>query len=500
MRKVLVSFVSLIALVGLVSLTSCKKEEVGNGTQFHATMEGCTNQHGKTVLDGTALNWLSGDQIVVYGTAGSGIYTATPQSPATTAIFDNVSGETGDAPFRAFYPSTLTTDGVNITLPATQTTVDGSLTNFPMYAESDGNELAFKNLCGVLKLHLTKANTSISSIEVVANSEVNGTFSVSLSGGVPELTYVSGGTNSVTLTCTTAQDISEGADFYVCLPATFDSVKSITLVTNGGLICTKKVKITSQINVSRSQYTLVTLDENDLEFRPIGSKGGLFTVNADGDQVWFSQGNLQYQASTGTWRFAENQYDYIGSANSSTYNGWIDLFGWGTGNNPTLASTDNADYSTFVDWGVNAISNGGNVANSGWRTLSHLEWACILFNRANASAKRGNGSVGGVYGEILLPDSWILPSGLTFTPGYNNWQNNYTLAQWVEMEDAGAIFLPASGYGSIFELTGFYWSSSFVSDWEGMAFCHEFSEDGFGDSSSWEKLWGMSVRLVYDNN
>ena len=73
---------------------------------------------------------------------------------------------------------------------------------------------------------------------------------------------------------------------------------------------------------------------------------GGFTINEDGDKVIFSQGNLQYQASTGTWRFAENQYDYVGNATlgnvyengvkcnnaliSDSYTGWIDLFGWGT--------------------------------------------------------------------------------------------------------------------------------------------------------------------------
>lgn len=59
----------------------------------------------------------------------------------------------------------------------------------------------------------------------------------------------------------------------------------------------------------------------------------VFTVNAEGGQVYFSQGNLQYNAATNVWRFAENQYDYVGEDNalaSSTYSGWIDLFGWGT--------------------------------------------------------------------------------------------------------------------------------------------------------------------------
>lgn len=58
-----------------------------------------------------------------------------------------------------------------------------------------------------------------------------------------------------------------------------------------------------------------------------------FTINENGDKVYFSQGNLQYQASTHTWRFAENQYDAIGSDNrkiAADYAGWIDLFGWGT--------------------------------------------------------------------------------------------------------------------------------------------------------------------------
>lgn len=63
-----------------------------------------------------------------------------------------------------------------------------------------------------------------------------------------------------------------------------------------------------------------------------GALKGEFSVSAT-KKVHFSQGNLQYQASTKTWRFAEHQYDYIGSANSqisSSYTGWIDLFGYGT--------------------------------------------------------------------------------------------------------------------------------------------------------------------------
>lgn len=83
--------------------------------------------------------------------------------------------------------------------------------------------------------------------------------------------------------------------------------------------------------------------------------------------VEFAPANLHYHCTKHIWRFAENQYDYIGQANeniSDTYDGWIDLFGYGTsGKNfsPTLHTTNNADYAsgnisgTQNDWGVNEI-------------------------------------------------------------------------------------------------------------------------------------------------
>ena len=62
-----------------------------------------------------------------------------------------------------------------------------------------------------------------------------------------------------------------------------------------------------------------------------GTLSGKFTTNAQGKKIVFSQGNLQYQASTKTWQFAAQQTAYLGAANeqiSSTNSGWIDLFGY----------------------------------------------------------------------------------------------------------------------------------------------------------------------------
>ncbi len=256
---------------------------------------------------------------------------------------------------------------------------------------------------------------------------------------------------------------------------------------------------------------------------PDGALPGLFSVSST-QQVYFSQGNLQYQASTDTWRFAEHQYDYVGTQTaddygyyggnvsgsdnrsiSSTYNGWIDLFGWGTGSNPTLSSSYPEDYGTFVDWGSNAISNGGNTANR-WRTLTRAEWDYLLYTRTDASSKRGTGNINGVGGLIILPDSWTLPSECSFTSGfcspsgdsYPDWSHNsYTLAQWAQMEAAGAVFLPAAGGRNgtnVYHVGryGFYWSSA-----PGGGFMY------FGSyyliASLENRIIGFSVRPVLDN-
>ena len=208
-----------------------------------------------------------------------------------------------------------------------------------------------------------------------------------------------------------------------------------------------------------------------------GALSGRFTINASGDKIVFSQGNLQY---VGTWQFAEHQWDCF---SASQYNDHRDLFGWGTGDAPNKVSTNNGDYGTFTDWGTNAITNGGNKANV-WRTLTKDEWVYLFYSRENAATLFGFGSVNGVNGLIILPDNWTTPEGASFSASttlgltdqgsyYHNGNNNnythntYTAEQWAVMESSGAVFLPAAAYRhgadsniQYTELGGFYWSST----------------------------------------
>ena len=246
-------------------------------------------------------------------------------------------------------------------------------------------------------------------------------------------------------------------------------------------------------------------------------------------KVYFSQGNLQYRASTNTWKFADNQYDIIGDDNaniSSSYSGWIDLFGWGTSGwnsganayQPYSTSKEISDYYlggsypnnnltltgsyANADWGVyNKISNGGNQAGQ-WRTLTEEEWDYVITGRANANRLIGQGSVNNVNGLILLPDGWETPSSVKFTYDPGNYSTNvYSQDEWAVMESYGAVFLPAAGYrfGTNVHSVGYsgeYWSSSVSNEYYGMNACYLgfFSEKVY--TQEYRYYDGRSVRLV----
>ena len=238
---------------------------------------------------------------------------------------------------------------------------------------------------------------------------------------------------------------------------------------------------------------------------------GVFSVSAD-KQVTFSKGNLWYHPANNEWRFAENQTDYIGDANSncsSTYNGWLDLFGWSTSstNFGVSTSTSSSDYSgSFVDWGTNKI---GTDAPNTWRTLTYDEWNYLLNVRNNASSLKGVAQVNGVNGLILLPDNWTCPTGVTFKSGfYSEWGVDYyaayqtfTAAEWSKLESAGAVFLPAAGirFGSnVYNVLddGYCWSATGYDSYYAYGLFFESGRaDMYYDIGRYN---GQAVRLVKD--
>ena len=272
---------------------------------------------------------------------------------------------------------------------------------------------------------------------------------------------------------------------------------------------------------------------------PIGAINGLFSVS-ETKQVYFSNGNLQYQTETNTFRVAPHQYNYVGEANSYisdiNYTGWIDLFGWGTsgwnngnvyyqpydnGNTYTESNcygygpTDGTNYNFSLtgeyvnaDWGIyNAITNGGNQINQ-WRVLTNDEWRYLSYTRQDAALKKGMAIVANVKGIIILPDEWTLPEGLSFNNfTYYSSENAYSLSEWALMEEAGAVFLPAGGLRSGIQVNnagsfGHYWSSSSQGVY---AYTMYIAPPGGGFNYNFvvdyrRRDLGCSVRLIQDYN
>ena len=292
---------------------------------------------------------------------------------------------------------------------------------------------------------------------------------------------------------------------------------------------------------------------------------GVFTVGKDNvgkdKHVIFAQGNLQYQASTNTWRFAEEQYEKL-STNGYTHNGvryasgnetaeanretqsaWIDLFGWGTSgwaesgaelyqpwscvggdNNQSLKylaggnEVDLTGANSDSDWAYHNVIINGGVDNSGtsahiWRVLTSDEWNYIFNVRTYAATKFGFGKLMGISGVFLLPDTWDWTpfDGTEFAE--SNWTPgtdvNYASANvitdgdvWTRMEEAGVVFLPTTAYRKGESLSafayGYYWSSTVNSRFS--AYFLQFNcatKSTLSPTTANQKYRGHAIRPVY---
>ena len=531
----------ITALAFFVALTQCKKEE-----QVTPTNEGVAitldimNGNGTRMDVNTAtgaVTYESGDVIYV---ASGGRYVGTLTHNGTRfsgTISDPTVGEPLD-----FYFLGNVTPAETLTAGTTQTcsvVISDQTERLPVieYAPSNESYTAgattftahLLNKCALVKFNVTTSSEAATCITGMKNKVTVDFFTNTLThsqegNGVVTLPAGSGEKWAILLP-QNALEAGEASSAYSADGVYTGTRAAVPAITDNGYL-------TAGIDVT------VTTEVNPGEV-PTGAICGKFTINSNGDQVYFSQGNLQYigSATTPYWKFAENQWDYLGittGQNSNAQNVDRDWFGWGTsgwnngnmyyqpydvesfwdseigyGYGPTDGTNYNYDLTgdyANADWGVyNAISNGGNTPNQ-WRTLTRDEWDYVFNSRTTPYGIRyAKGIVNGVNGVILLPDDW---NNLVYALTYINKSNapystnEITLADWGTMETNGAVFLPAAGcrYGTPVNDVGsygYYWSASYYDS------CIALSLD-FGGSSLGTSVYanfryyGRSVRLVRD--
>lgn len=407
-------------------------------------------------------------------------------------------------------------------------------------ARENGYAITLAPACAILRLNTQGAGTGYSGVKVGFDGNripkqgtvtpASHTLSASGSQFLAGVTASTGEFLYMTHSKTSA---GESDYWYVAIPITGSSVTTTLYLewNNGSEIIQHKTQ--GEVTLQKGYvYTLGT--ERQSPFYANGSSKSYFQVSSS-LQVRFSAGNLQYTRyedpgtgeMSGKWRFSEHQYDMIQDNNSNIgnyYTGWIDLYCWGTSGwnsgggatyEPYMTSgtfkpggSNDADLlGTYAnaDWGVYNSSNiyyGSNPSGlSSWRTLTNDEWNYLLTGRSNAASKYGLATVGSAKGLVLLPESWTLPSGCSFTAGTGSGYstNTYTLEQWDLMETAGAIFLPSAGKrnGTTVSETpdaGYYWTATHASSMNcnAMKFTNSSVSAGVGTS----RATGCAVRLV----
>lgn len=237
--------------------------------------------------------------------------------------------------------------------------------------------------------------------------------------------------------------------------------------------------------------------------------GGKFKFGGGAyDYCFFSKGNLQLYEDN-AWKVADNQWDCFGNTQFDNHR---DLFGFGTGSNPNITSTNIDDYIFFTDWGDYTLQP---ELGSKWFSLGGMfcDWywgrdngfRSIIYDGNRGNFLFAKAFLFGLYhGLILFPDGYKHPSGVTAVAGVNaidntSWEDNrFTEAQWKLMELAGVCFLPAAGLRdgesiSDVGVSGNYWT---VDRYSSLSFSQSSigpaPNGGFGG----DRNRGKSVRLV----
>lgn len=203
-----------------------------------------------------SLYWSSNDEISIYDGTSTAVFT-TKDSYSSTAEFVRKTGTISNTAPRyvAFYPSTITMS--NMVLPSDQHYAEDNIEHFPMRAVSSNKNLAFKNLCGVIRFSLTSEENdqvAVSSIALSANKGMSGTFTVD-----DNYAAVVTGTDGVVLKCAQPKSLNShtSTNFNIVVPQGEYKPLNVKICNSEG----KEINLVSEgaINVKRSEITRITL-------------------------------------------------------------------------------------------------------------------------------------------------------------------------------------------------------------------------------------------------
>lgn len=522
MRKI---FLIAIASAMVLCMMQCKKEKEiipYNNKAFNITLD--VSDGAKTNVDPTTgvVTFVDGDEIIV---ANSGKYVGT--LTYEDGVFSGTVTGANENDYLHFYH--LGNRDVGVLTEGTSTgchvsiadqTVDLPVISYaPSTVKFSSGVTSYtarlQNKCALVKFDVTNASAYAGMCITGMRNRVDVSFSTA--------SFVFSTENDGKITLASGS----GERWAVLLPQPLAAAGEVGSAFSGAY---KGVRdAVPEINADDYLPDGITVTATT-KYVPEGALASLFSIS-EGKQVNFAKGNLLYYKNTGTWELRENQYQreydknsIVGTDNSSRSR--VEHFGWGTSGfnhgavyyEPWRTLSGSSYYYVYgdadknlndetgtADWGYNRIENGGGAYKQ-WRVMTAEELHYLLYERDGASEKYSYATITvetkNITGMVLLPDAWTEPYPDCFTPGItNNFEQNYSISEWLQMEESGALFLPCSGRRNVTSSVavgfgGFYWTSTaYDAD---NAISAVISQTGLEDNRLHPRYDGTTIRLIIE--
>ena len=507
----------------LLCMTQCKKQKemfLCDQKCVNITLDVSEDVKADVNLESGAVTFVDGDEIIVANngiyigrlTREDGIFSGTVLNPSSDDYLHFY--HLGNAELPDLVAGSTTSCSFSIADQINGLPVISYGHSIDKYSSDKNNyEAKLQNKCALVKFNVTTSSTFAATCITGMKNRVSVDF------GSAAFDYDMVNDGKITLPS------GSGERWAILLPQDEVEAGEEGSAFSGRYIGTRGMLPAISINDYIDDGTAVVI--NTLT-QPEGALNGLFTINSDGKQVVFAKSNLSYVIADKEWRFMDAQYSQI-EVNKQNIGSWccnmttITFFLWGqTGYKHGSISyipndTDTGLYSFWAygdshynlndcngqaDWGYVVITNGGN-ANKQWRTLTGDEWVYIMTQRPDAAQKYGRAIIGGKHkGVVILPDNWEAPYDGCFTGGSDVAcaDNKYTISQWNEMEEAGALFIPYAGYrftetARFVNQVGRIWTSSACNN-EKQAYMVSLTESEYKSKCASGRNNGHSVRLV----
>ena len=430
-----------------------------------------------TLIDGgTKVYWEPGDKIKLFAMGVSSCLETTVETPEAVATFSgsfpiiigSSEGQSTSTTLWALYPyrddASFANGAITTVLPTDQTVRDGSFSqgmNITL-AKANSFDLGFYNVCGGVRFRLSREG--INKVVFTANGgeAVSGKFKTTFDGGIPVVSEILDGKDSVALTMPNSGAFETGKWYYICaLPSTLSGGFTMRLETQ-----THYAEFSSSKSVSIKRSIFGQLDNFDeyLTFTKKGEEPGEPGIVDLGLRVKWAACNL-------------------GASKPEESGGY---YQWAGVEDVT---------STEINLGIgNCPCHNGSDNNSGWTKYIPSDNKTVLDPEDDAA----HASLGG---------SWYMPTSEDFKELQDNCDAEWTTLNGVfgrrftSRKNGNRIFLPAAGYryadgSNNVGSSGSYWSSSLHTEAPDQAYYLIFGSDEVHADNSY-RFYGRSVRPIY---